>query len=69
VANGRWIADELIDRAWAELDDDERAVFERWLSGASGQDLYMLLRFVRRRTRQSSAHRMKAVKGPEPEER
>ena len=63
MSNGRWIADELIQRAWAELSEEEREVFSEWLAHANGQDLYMLLRFVRRRRMSSSVQRMKAVKG------
>lgn len=40
---------ELVDRGWAELSPDERAVFEGWVMTAQGVDLYLLLRHARRR--------------------
>jgi len=64
VANGRIIAADLIDRAWGELGDDEREVFDDWLRTASGVDLYLLLRYVRRRRpRTSSVSDLLAVRG------
>jgi hypothetical protein len=68
MANGRWAA-ELIDRAWVDLDEDERQVFDDWLKNAKGHDLYILLRHVRRGgRRQSSVQLFKAVTGGDPED-
>ena len=46
---------ELCERPWADLGDAERDVFDAWLSGARGEDLYMLMRFARRRWQRNSA--------------
>ncbi len=55
---------ELCEKNWASLTDEEREVFDEWLKGASGEDLYMLLRHGRRmwsRNRPSSTT-LEAVK-------
>ena len=47
---------ELVDRPWAELDEDERVRFTTWLKGARGVDLYTIVRYDRRRrVRRSSS--------------
>lgn len=66
MANGPWVI-ELCDKSWAELDEDEQAVFDDWLSKASGRDLYLLVRHAMRKRKQSSVKAMKAVAGEDPE--
>lgn len=39
---------ELVERNWAELQGDEKELFDEWLKSARGEDLYMLLRHGRR---------------------
>ena len=55
---------ELSERTWSELDEDERQAFDDWADGVQGVDLYMLLRFARRkwrRKRVSSSQTFEAV--------
>lgn len=66
MANGSWIT-ELIERAWVDLDEDERQVFDDWLQDAKGHDLYILARHCRRNRRPSSVKLMKAVTGDSEE--
>jgi hypothetical protein len=59
---------ELIDRSWGELTDHERDEFASWLQGASGADLFLLLRHARRHRRQSSSEAIRAVRGDSADE-
>jgi hypothetical protein len=61
---------ELVDRGWAELSRDERAVFEGWVMSAQGVDLYMLMRHARRkwtRGTSSASQTLAAIKDTEGE--
>lgn len=68
MSNGHWVI-ELAQRSWAELDDDEQAVFDDWLKTASGRDLYILVRHAMRPRKSSSVKKMKAVRGDDHEDR
>lgn len=62
MANGHWVI-ELAQKSWGELDDEEKSVFDDWLTTASGRDLYILVRHAMRPRKSSSVKTMKAVKG------
>lgn len=56
---------ELVERSWGDLSAEDRAALTDWLSGATGADLYMLLRHARQRWRRparSSSQTMAAIR-------
>ena len=62
MASGSWLLD-LLDRSWVDLTEDEKQVFDRWLHGARGYDLYILLRHAKRHRKMSKVEAFKAVAG------
>ena len=63
---------ELAERGWGELDEAERRVFDDWAHAATGADLYLLMRFGRRRwtrRRTSSSQTMQAIRDTKGDER
>lgn len=69
TTHGRIIV-ELAEKNWAELTSEEREVFDDWLKGAGGEDLYMVLRHARRmwmrgRPSSSTFQAVKETKGGE----
>lgn len=56
---------ELVDHeSWTDLGASERALFDLWLAGATGVDLYLLLDHARttwRRRRTSSSPTLDAI--------
>lgn len=63
MAHGNWVI-ELAQKSWSEMDDDERKVFDDWLKSSTGRDLFLLVRFALRYSKQSSASTLKAVSPP-----
>lgn len=56
---------ELVERSWGDLSGEDRAALTDWLAGATGADLYMLLRHARQRWRRparSSSQTMAAIR-------
>ena len=56
---------ELVERSWGDLSAEDRDALTDWLSGATGADLYMLLRHARqrwRRPRRSSSQTLSAIR-------
>lgn len=67
MSNGSYVI-ELCQQSWSELDEDEKAVFDKWLATATDRDLYLLVRYAMRGKKTSSIKRMQAVRGDEHDE-
>lgn len=61
--SGSWII-ELAYQEWHELDKDEQQVFEVWLEGATGQDLYLLVRHAKAHRHSSTFQTVKSSYPP-----